>query len=180
MIWQVLFICECYRICIRSITSMWSGLSTSHWETHDQSPPSLSLSVLYGSGKSHSLQKPNYRYIFLKIVLIYFVCKLMSRLWHIFWYQHHPLQLQGWMIGNQIGGKMSSQRWPLFLSECHSYLLVLLLWAHSSLVTSFVPAATPCEFSCFFSFFSASVTKLHSRYCWCWSFFHSTNRLVCI
>jgi len=82
----------------------------------------------------------------------------MSRLWHIFWYQHHPLQLQGWMIGNQIGGKMSSLRWPLFLLECHSYLLVLLLWARSSLVTSFVPVPTPCEFSCFFSFFSASVT----------------------
>ena len=79
-----------------------------------------------------------------KLTYIYICDKLMSRFWHIFWYRHHHVQPPGFMIGNRIGEKTSSQRWQVLQLGWPSLLLLPLLLAHSSLATSFVPAA-PCE-----------------------------------
>lgn len=68
---QVLFINECYRICILRVTSLWSSLSTSHRKTHDQSPPSLPFPVLHGSGMSYRTHSKSQTIsiIFFKFVL---------------------------------------------------------------------------------------------------------------
>jgi len=80
----------------------------------------------------------------------HFCDELMSRFWLIFWYQHHHLQRHGLTIGYRIGGKMSSQKWPLHQLECPSSLLLPLLWVLSSLVTPYATAA-PCEPHTYFS-----------------------------
>lgn len=117
-------------------------------------------------------------FVFKIKIITFFFCTnwwMMSRLWHIFWYQHHPQQPHGWTIGNRIGGKTSSQRWPLFQLQWLSSLLLPLPLAHSSLVTSSVPAP-PSEVNLLHFSFLVWPNAFNSRYCWCPVIFHSTRQ----
>lgn len=49
--WQVLFIYDCYCICVFGIPGMWSCIPFSHTETYVLQPLPLSSQFLHGSGK---------------------------------------------------------------------------------------------------------------------------------